>query len=52
MKFFRVFVAALAFLTSVTYEEQILVTKNGIDATWEVTFSSPVSSHAAEAAAY
>lgn len=50
MKFFKIFVAAAFFLTSVTFEEQILVTKNGIDSTWAVTFSTPVSSHAAAAA--
>lgn len=47
MKFFKMFIAAAFFVTSVTYEEQILVTKAGIDSTWEVTFSTPVSYAAA-----
>lgn len=49
MKFFRVFIAAAAFFTSVTFEEQIIVSKTGIDSTWDVTFSTPVS-YAAKAA--
>ncbi len=51
MKFFKLFIAAAFFVTSVTYEEQILVTKAGVDSTWEVTFSTPVS-HAASYAAF
>lgn len=50
MKFFKLLVAIAFFVTSVTYEEQILVTKAGIDSTWEVTFSTPIS-HALEAEA-
>lgn len=43
MKFFKVFVAAALFVTSVTVEEQILVSKSGVDSSWSVTFSTPVS---------
>ena len=46
MKFFKVFVAAALFMTSVTFEEQILISKSGIDSSWNVTFSTPIS-HAA-----
>ncbi len=49
MKFFKLFIAAAFFVTSITFEEQVLVTKAGIDSTWDVTFSTPVS-HAAAAA--
>lgn len=52
MKFFKLFIAAAFFVTSVTYEEQILVTKAGIDSTWDVTFSTPVSHAAAAKAAF
>lgn len=52
MKFFKLFIAAAFFVTSVTYEEQILVSKAGIDSTWEVTFSTPVSHAAAAKAAF
>ena len=43
MKFFKMFVAAALFMTSVTFEEHIIVSKSGIDSTWNVTFSTPVS---------
>lgn len=52
MKFFKLFIAAAFFVTSVTFEEQILVSKAGIDSTWDVTFSTPVSHAAAAKAAF
>ncbi len=52
MKFFKLFIAAALFVTNMTYEEQILVTKAGIDSTWEVTFSTPISHAADTEAAY
>lgn len=52
MKFFKVFIAAALFTTSVSFEEQILVSKTGIESTWSVTFSTPVSHAAAKYAAY
>lgn len=51
MKFFKLFLAVALFVTNVTMEEQYMVTKAGIDSTWEVTFSTPMS-HALEAEAF
>lgn len=52
MKFFKLFIASALFVTNITFEEQVLVTKTGIDSTWDVTFSTPVSQAQYEAAAF
>lgn len=43
MKFFKLFIAVALFTTSVTFEDQIIVSKAGIDSTWSVTFNTPVA---------
>lgn len=52
MKFFKLFVAVALFVTSVSFEEQIMVSQNGIDSTWEVTFNTPIANAAMETEAY
>ncbi len=39
MKFAKFFIAAALFVSSVTYERQVLMTANGIDSSWDVSIS-------------
>ena len=43
----KLFVAFALFVSSVTFEEQVLMTKDGISSTWNVSFSTSIS-HAAQ----
>jgi hypothetical protein len=40
MRITKFVVAALLFVSSVSFEQQVLVTKNGMDSTWETSISS------------
>ncbi len=53
----KLFIAALMFVTSVTFDSQVLVTKNGLDSNWDISVSTNsalalVSADAAAVAAY
>ena len=51
MKIAKFFIALALFVTSVTFQEQVIMTKNGIDVSWDVTVSTQVSHAAMEAMA-
>lgn len=50
MKLAKFFIAAALFVSSVSYEKQILMTANGVDSYWEVTIN--VTNDAFAAARY
>lgn len=39
MKFTKFFIAAALFISSVSYERQVLMTANGVDSYWEVSIN-------------
>ncbi len=43
MKGFKLVLAVAMFVTSVTFEEQIIVTDQGLASTWEVSVGTPRS---------
>lgn len=43
MNFTKLMVAFAIFVSSVSFEEQVLMTKDGISSTWNVSFGTTVS---------